>query len=33
VLGGSLPIGMQSVVCDDVKAPVSLSHTGNDALL
>jgi len=33
VLGGSLPIGMQSVVCDEVKSPVSLSHTGNDALL
>jgi hypothetical protein len=33
VLGASLPIGMQSIVCDEVNAPVSQAHTGDDALL
>jgi hypothetical protein len=33
VLGASLPIGMQSVVCDEVKAPISQTHTGGNGLL
>lgn len=33
VLGGSLPIGMQAVVCDVVKAPITETHTGDDSLL
>jgi hypothetical protein len=33
VLGAALPIGMQSIVCDEINAPVSQAHTGDDALL
>jgi hypothetical protein len=33
VLGATLPIGMQSIVCDEVNAPVSQAHTGDNALL
>ena len=33
VLGVSLPIGEEAVVCNDVKAPISQSHTGSNALL
>ncbi len=33
VLGVSLPIGSQNIVCDDVKAPIQQSHTGKNSLL
>jgi hypothetical protein len=32
VLGVSLPIGSQNVVCDDVKAPIMQTHTGKNSL-
>jgi hypothetical protein len=33
VLGGSLPIGEQAIVCDDVKAPITETHNGDNGLL
>jgi hypothetical protein len=33
VLGGSTPIGSQNVVCDDVKAAVSLLSQGKNGIL
>jgi hypothetical protein len=33
VLGVSLPIGSENVVCDDVKAPIAQAHVGNNSLL
>jgi hypothetical protein len=33
VLGVSLPIGMQAVVCDDVNAPINQTELGSNGLL
>ena len=33
VLGGSLPIGEQALVCDEVKAPITQTHNGDNDLL
>jgi hypothetical protein len=33
VLGVSLPIGMQAVVCDDVDAPITQNSLGHNGLL
>ena len=33
VLGVSLPIGSQNIVCDDIKAPIEQNHIGKNSLI